>query len=94
MFIAWRSIPPGPIRSPPARTSKPKFRLDAASALVADEPPPRDGLELARLATARLGKDVLELQFPAVGDDARSPDDAANVGSSAVAPDQRTTSVR
>jgi len=49
-------------RGPPARTSKPKFRLDAAAALIADEPPPRDRLELARTATARLGKDVLDLE--------------------------------
>ena len=48
-------------RGPPARTSKPKFRLDAASALIADEPPARDGVELARLAMARLGKTVVEL---------------------------------
>jgi ABC transport system ATP-binding/permease protein len=43
-------------RGPPARTSKPKFRIDAASALIADEPPLRDGVELERLAMARLGK--------------------------------------
>ncbi|RPF26103.1 ABC-F family ATP-binding cassette domain-containing protein [Georgenia muralis] len=49
-------------RGAPARTSKPKFRLDAAAALIADEPPPRDPLELTRLATARLGKDVLDLE--------------------------------
>lgn len=49
-------------RGAPARTSKPKFRLDAASALIADEPPPRDNLELTRMATARLGKDVLDLE--------------------------------
>jgi ATP-binding cassette subfamily F protein uup len=48
-------------RGPPARTSKPKFRLEAASALIADEPAPRDGVELARMATARLGKTVVEL---------------------------------
>ena len=48
-------------RGPPARTSKPRFRVDAAAALVADEPPPRDPYELARFATARLGRDVLEL---------------------------------
>ena len=48
-------------RGPPARTSKPKFRIEAASALIADEPPARDEVELARLATARLGKTVLEL---------------------------------
>jgi len=49
-------------RGPPARTSKPRFRIDAATALIADEPPPRDGVELARLATARLGKTVLDLE--------------------------------
>ena len=49
-------------RGAPARTSKPKFRIDAASALIADEPPPRDSLALARTATARLGKDVLDIE--------------------------------
>jgi ABC transport system ATP-binding/permease protein len=49
-------------RGAPARTSKPRFRLDAAAALVADEPPPRDRLALQRMATARLGKDVLDLE--------------------------------
>jgi ATP-binding cassette subfamily F protein uup len=48
-------------RGPPARTSKPKFRIDAANALIDDEPAPRDRLALSRLATARLGKKVLEL---------------------------------
>ncbi|MDH2445486.1 ABC-F family ATP-binding cassette domain-containing protein [Amnibacterium sp. CER49] len=48
-------------RGAPARTSKPKFRLDAAAALIADEPPPRDRVELTRVATARLGKDVVDL---------------------------------
>jgi ABC transport system ATP-binding/permease protein len=49
-------------RGAPARTSKPRFRLDAAAALIADEPPPRDSLELARTATARLGKQVLDVE--------------------------------
>jgi ABC transport system ATP-binding/permease protein len=49
-------------RGPPARTSKPKFRLDAAAALVADQPEPRDRVQLQRLASARLGKDVFDLQ--------------------------------
>ncbi len=48
-------------RGAPARTSKPKFRLDAAAALISDEPPPRDSVELMRFATARLGKDVVDL---------------------------------
>ena len=42
-------------RGPPARTSKPKFRIEAANALIADEPEPRDRAELLRFATARLG---------------------------------------
>src|SRR6185312_14548090 len=47
-------------RGPPARTSKPRFRVEAANALIGTEPPPRDGVELARLATARLGKTVID----------------------------------
>jgi ABC transport system ATP-binding/permease protein len=54
-------------RGPPARTSKPRFRLEAATALIADEPAPRDGVELARLATVRLGKTVIELTDVTVG---------------------------
>jgi ATP-binding cassette subfamily F protein uup len=49
-------------RGPPARTSKPRFRIDAATALIADEPPPRDRMALERMATARLGKDVIDLE--------------------------------
>ncbi|HEU5242495.1 MAG TPA: ABC-F family ATP-binding cassette domain-containing protein, partial [Ornithinibacter sp.] len=48
-------------RGPPARTSKPKFRIDAANALIADEPPARDDVELVGFATSRLGKDVVDL---------------------------------
>ena len=44
-----------------ARSTKAKFRVDAANALIAAEPPARDNVELTRLATARLGKTVLEL---------------------------------
>jgi ATP-binding cassette subfamily F protein uup len=47
-------------RGPPARTSKPKFRIEAANALIADEPAPRDSVELLRFATARLGDRVLD----------------------------------
>ncbi len=49
-------------RGAPARTSKPKFRLDAASALISGEPEPRDRVELQRFAAARLGKDVFDLE--------------------------------
>jgi len=49
-------------RGPPARTSKPKFRIDAANQLIEDVPPPRDRLKLERFATQRLGKDVVDLE--------------------------------
>jgi ATP-binding cassette subfamily F protein uup len=49
-------------RGPPARTSKPRFRIDAAEALIAGEPEPRDRVELLRFATARLGDKVLEAE--------------------------------
>ncbi|MCU1436959.1 MAG: transporter ATP-binding protein, partial [Naasia sp.] len=49
-------------RGAPARTSKPKFRIDAANTLIADEPPVRDPITLNRLAIARLGKDVVDLE--------------------------------
>jgi ATPase subunit of ABC transporter with duplicated ATPase domains len=49
-------------RGAPARTSKPKFRIEAANALIADVPEPRDTLALAKMATARLGKDVIDLE--------------------------------
>ncbi|MDR2983688.1 MAG: ATP-binding cassette domain-containing protein, partial [Nocardiopsaceae bacterium] len=48
-------------RGPPARTSKPKFRIDAATALIEGEPAPRDDVELSQVATARLGKTVIDL---------------------------------
>ena len=49
-------------RGPPARTSKPRFRIEAAEALIADVPPPRDSVELLRFAANRLGRTVLELE--------------------------------
>jgi ATP-binding cassette subfamily F protein uup len=49
-------------RGAPARTSKPKFRIDVAEDLIANEPPPRDSLTLARFATQRLGKQVVDLE--------------------------------
>jgi ATP-binding cassette subfamily F protein uup len=48
-------------RGPQARSTKPKFRVEAANALIAAEPPARETAELTRMATARLGKTVLEL---------------------------------
>jgi ATP-binding cassette subfamily F protein uup len=54
--IAWLR------RGPPARTSKPQFRIDAANALIADVPPVRDTVSLQRLATTRLGKQVYDLE--------------------------------
>ena len=47
-------------RGPPARTAKPKFRIEAANALIADEPEVRDRAELLRFATSRLGDKVLD----------------------------------
>ncbi len=49
-------------RGPPARTSKPQFRIDAANALIADEPPARDDIALQKFATARLGKQVYDAE--------------------------------
>ncbi|MCE1179110.1 MAG: ATP-binding cassette domain-containing protein [Micrococcales bacterium] len=53
-------------RGAPARTSKPRFRIDAANALIEHEPPPRDDVELMRFATTRLGKDVIDLHDASV----------------------------
>ncbi|CAB4540899.1 MAG: ATP-binding cassette domain-containing protein [Actinobacteria bacterium] len=49
-------------RGAPARTSKPKFRMDAAAELISNEPNPRDSAALSKLATTRLGKDVLDAE--------------------------------
>jgi ATP-binding cassette subfamily F protein uup len=48
-------------RGAPARSTKPKFRMDAASELIENEPPPRDTVALSQMAMQRLGKDVVEL---------------------------------
>ncbi|PQM53961.1 ABC transporter ATP-binding protein [Mycolicibacter virginiensis] len=58
-------------RGAPARTSKPKFRIEAANALIADVPPLRNEVELMKLATARLGKDVIDLLDVTVSFDGR-----------------------
>ncbi|MCT1602509.1 ABC-F family ATP-binding cassette domain-containing protein [Kocuria sp. p3-SID1433] len=49
-------------RGAPARTSKPKFRIDAANELISDVPPPRDSVELSRMAVSRLGKRVVDIE--------------------------------
>jgi ATP-binding cassette subfamily F protein uup len=49
-------------RGPPARSSKPRYRIEAAEALIADVPPPRDTVELHAFARRRLGRTVLELE--------------------------------
>jgi ATPase subunit of ABC transporter with duplicated ATPase domains len=49
-------------RGAPARTAKPKFRIEAANALIADEPPVRDPIQLSSMAMQRLGKDVVDLE--------------------------------
>ncbi|MGQ7311494.1 ABC-F family ATP-binding cassette domain-containing protein [Microbacterium arabinogalactanolyticum] len=59
-------------RGAPARTSKPKFRIDAANELIADVPPIRDSVSLQSLAVSRLGKDVVDLldagvSYPSTG---------------------------
>lgn len=58
-------------RGAPARTSKPKFRIDAANALIENEPPARNSVELNRLAMARLGKTVVDIEGVSFGYDNR-----------------------
>ncbi|KJF15801.1 ABC-F family ATP-binding cassette domain-containing protein [Acidithrix ferrooxidans] len=48
-------------RGAPARTSKPKFRIEAANVLIAQEPPVRNSVELSAMAVSRLGREVIEL---------------------------------
>jgi ABC transport system ATP-binding/permease protein len=58
-------------RGPPARTSKPRFRIEAAEALIAGEPEARDRTELLRFATSRLGDRVLDAVDVSVAYDGR-----------------------
>ena len=58
-------------RGAPARTSKPKFRIDAANALIADVPEIRDKVALQSLAVTRLGKQVIDLLDASVSYDGR-----------------------
>ena len=72
--LAWLS------RGAQARSTKAKFRVDAAHELIADEPPVRNTLELKRLAVARLGKQVIDLENVSVSFDAPA---ASGVGAAA-----------
>ncbi|MEO6943360.1 MAG: ABC-F family ATP-binding cassette domain-containing protein [Lacisediminihabitans sp.] len=58
-------------RGAPARTAKPKFRIDAANELIENEPPARDSVSLASMAMQRLGKDVVDLENVSVSYDTR-----------------------
>ncbi|CAN5244236.1 ABC-F family ATP-binding cassette domain-containing protein [soil metagenome] len=49
-------------RGAPARSTKPKFRIDAANELIENEPPARDSVSLSSMAMQRLGKDVVDLE--------------------------------
>jgi ATP-binding cassette subfamily F protein uup len=49
-------------RGAPARTSKPRYRIEAAEALISDVPAPRNSVELLTFAKRRLGRTVLELE--------------------------------
>ncbi|MGO1696407.1 MAG: ABC-F family ATP-binding cassette domain-containing protein [Arthrobacter sp.] len=60
-------------RGAPARTAKPKFRIDAANAIIADVPQARDTVALSKMATARLGKDVLDLEHVSLTYDGGAP---------------------
>ncbi|WP_007023506.1 ABC-F family ATP-binding cassette domain-containing protein [Saccharomonospora iraqiensis] len=59
-------------RGAKARTSKPKFRVEAAEALISDVPEPRDTVELTSFAKRRLGKTVLELEDASLSIDERT----------------------
>ncbi|HWD62311.1 MAG TPA: ATP-binding cassette domain-containing protein, partial [Humibacter sp.] len=67
-------------RGAPARTAKPKFRMDAAYELIENEPPPRDTVTLASMAMQRLGKDVVDIVDVSVS----YPDPSASSGTKQV----------
>jgi ATPase subunit of ABC transporter with duplicated ATPase domains/DnaJ-domain-containing protein 1 len=75
-------------RGAPARTSKPKFRIEAANALISDEPPVRDAVSLKALAVSRLGKEVVDIvdasvSFPARDDGTETAKGTAATGTAA-----------
>src|SRR4051812_17438290 len=59
-------------RGPPARTSKPKFRIEAANALIADEPEPRDRTQLPRFSTSPLGNKGIDAEDVSLADGDRT----------------------
>ena len=65
-------------RGAPARTSKPKFRIDAANELIENEPPVRDSVSLAQMAMQRLGKDVVDIENVSVSYDSTDGDRASS----------------
>ncbi|NMR28256.1 ABC-F family ATP-binding cassette domain-containing protein [Crystallibacter degradans] len=67
-------------RGAPARTAKPKFRIEAANELISDVPEPRDTVALNKVATARLGKDVLDLEHVSYTPPPREGIEAKNDG--------------
>ncbi|MEO5533846.1 MAG: ABC-F family ATP-binding cassette domain-containing protein [Pseudolysinimonas sp.] len=64
-------------RGAPARSTKPKFRIEAANQLIENEPPVRDKVSLSQLATTRLGKDVVDLEGVSVSFPAGKADGSA-----------------
>ncbi|MGL4339326.1 MAG: ABC-F family ATP-binding cassette domain-containing protein, partial [Rhodoglobus sp.] len=82
-------------RGAPARSTKPKFRIDAATALIANEPPPRDSVSLASMAMQRLGKDVVDLdnvsvEYPASNRVGAEPRTVLREVTWRIAPGERT----
>ena len=69
-------------RGAPARTTKPKFRVDAANELISAEPAPRDSTELLKFALNRLGNTVFELHHALIraGDKKLIEDLTWNIG--------------
>ncbi|MBM7051419.1 ABC-F family ATP-binding cassette domain-containing protein [Rothia sp. ZJ1223] len=78
----------------PARTSKPKFRIDAANELISDVPPVRNKVELSQMAVSRLGKDVVDIENVDVSfEDPTQPGGTRNVLKKVtwrIAPGERT----
>ncbi|TQK20046.1 ATPase subunit of ABC transporter with duplicated ATPase domains [Microbacterium sp. SLBN-154] len=78
-------------RGAPARTSKPKFRIDAANALIEDVPELRDPVALQALAITRLGKDVVDLlDVSVVYDDGATRTEVFHDVEWRIAPGERT----